>query len=104
MAKGAGFLIAYVTDPYLQDKGNATLQEGLTGGGKWFALHSTSGGKAERLTENPRPKRMVKAAHELPYKKASKERIARYIDGFYNPIKRHSADQYTSPIKFEMMA
>lgn len=27
--------------------------------------------------------------------------IARYIDGFYNQIRRHSALDYTSPIKFE---
>ncbi len=29
--------------------------------------------------------------------------IARYIDGFYNPIRRHSTCNYTSPIKFEMI-
>src|SRR5450631_2163499 len=28
--------------------------------------------------------------------------IARYIDGFYNPIRRHSALVYQSPIKFEV--
>ncbi len=27
--------------------------------------------------------------------------IARYIDGFYNPIRRHSALNFTSPIQFE---
>jgi len=27
--------------------------------------------------------------------------IARYIDGFYNPVRRHSARGYKSPIKFE---
>jgi transposase InsO family protein len=30
--------------------------------------------------------------------------IAHYIDGFYNPIRRHSACNYQSPIKYEMMA
>jgi len=29
--------------------------------------------------------------------------IAHYIDGFYNPVRRHSACAYTSPIKYEMM-
>ena len=27
--------------------------------------------------------------------------IARYIDGFYNPFRRHSALGYKSPVKFE---
>jgi len=30
--------------------------------------------------------------------------IARYIDGFYNPIRRHSALGYKSPMKFESEA
>jgi putative transposase len=30
--------------------------------------------------------------------------IARSIDGFYNPIRRHSALDYKSPIKFESEA
>jgi transposase InsO family protein len=28
--------------------------------------------------------------------------IADYIDGFYNPIRRHSAIDYVSPIEFEL--
>lgn len=30
--------------------------------------------------------------------------IARYIDGFYNPLRRHSALNYLSPVQFERMA
>jgi putative transposase len=30
--------------------------------------------------------------------------IGRYIDGFYNPIRRHSALDFTSPNQFEQMA
>ncbi len=29
--------------------------------------------------------------------------IAQYIDGFYNPVRRHSACNYQSPIQYEMM-
>ena len=28
--------------------------------------------------------------------------VARYIDGFYNPIRRHSTLGYRSPVQFEM--
>jgi transposase InsO family protein len=30
--------------------------------------------------------------------------IARYIDGFYNPVRRHSALDFTSPVRFEKLA
>lgn len=30
--------------------------------------------------------------------------IGRYIDGFYNPVRRHSALDFTSPAQFERMA
>lgn len=30
--------------------------------------------------------------------------IGRYIDGFHNPIRRHSALDFTSPAQFERMA
>ncbi len=29
--------------------------------------------------------------------------IARYIDGFYNPVRRHSALDFTSPVQFEKL-
>ncbi len=30
--------------------------------------------------------------------------IARYIDGFYNPVRRHSALDFVSPVQFERRA
>jgi len=30
--------------------------------------------------------------------------IARYIDGFYNPIRRHSALDFTNPVQFEKLS
>jgi transposase InsO family protein len=30
--------------------------------------------------------------------------IGRYIDGFYNPVRRHSALDFTSPARFENVA
>jgi putative transposase len=39
------------------------------------------------------------------YSRADAEQaIARYIDGFYNPLRRHSALNYLSPVQFERMA
>ena len=39
------------------------------------------------------------------YSRAEAEQaIARYIDGFYNPLRRHSALNYLSPVQFERMA
>jgi putative transposase len=35
---------------------------------------------------------------------ASPRMIGRYIDGFYNPIRRHSALDFTSPAQFEKIA
>jgi putative transposase len=34
----------------------------------------------------------------------AEQAIGRYIDGFYNPVRRHSALGFTSPAKFEKMA
>ena len=39
------------------------------------------------------------------YTRAQAEQaIARYIDGFYNPVRRHSALDYISPAQFERTA
>jgi len=34
---------------------------------------------------------------------AAKEAIGRYIDGFYNPVRRHSTLDYLSPVQFERL-
>ncbi len=34
----------------------------------------------------------------------AEQAIARYIDGFYNPVRRHSALGFTSPAQFEKLA
>lgn len=36
-------------------------------------------------------------------RRQAKAEIAAYIDGFYNPVRRHSACNYTSPMKYEMI-
>ena len=39
---------------------------------------------------------------EYPTRRAAIAAIADYIDGFYNPCRRHSALDYVSPIEFEL--
>ena len=34
----------------------------------------------------------------------AKAAIGRYIDGFYNPVRRHSTLDYLSPVQFERLA
>jgi len=34
----------------------------------------------------------------------AKDAIGRYIDGFYNPVRRHSTLDYVSPVQFERLA
>jgi hypothetical protein len=56
-------LLTYVAGPYLNDAQNDVVRQWLEGGGRWFALHGTSGGKAVRLGEDRRAKKMVKTSH-----------------------------------------
>jgi len=61
---GLDFLITYVAGPYPAGKGNEALADWLENGGRWFALHGTSGGKAVKMERGGRPvKKMVKAEH-----------------------------------------
>jgi hypothetical protein len=47
------------------------------------------------------PQARTRLAHHLPEPDRSRERNRRYIDGFYNPVRRHSALDFTNPLQFE---
>ena len=55
-------LITYVAGPYPDAAQSRTLQQWLEAGGRWLALHGTSGGRAERV-EGSRQRRTVKTEH-----------------------------------------
>src|SRR5215475_10386414 len=54
-------LITYAAGPYPTDEQNDLMREWLDGGGRWLALHGTSGGKAARVGD--RRRQMVKGAY-----------------------------------------
>ncbi len=56
-------LITYVAGPYPNDQENQAIRQWLEGGGRWFALHGTSGGKAMRVGEERKSRQMVKTSH-----------------------------------------
>jgi hypothetical protein len=61
---GTHLLVTYVAGPFPVGAGNAALQAWLEAGGKWLALHGTSGGKAVRIERGGRTvKTMVKGEH-----------------------------------------
>lgn len=61
---GTDLLITYVAGPYPTGSGNEALSKWLEAGGRWFALHGTSGGKAIKVERDGRTvKQMVKAEH-----------------------------------------
>jgi hypothetical protein len=57
------FLVSYVAGPYPDEEQNRALARWLAAGGRWLALHGTSGGKASRIAPDQRQRRMVKLAH-----------------------------------------
>lgn len=57
---GSSFLITYVAGPYPNDEQNDFLRKWLEAGGRWLALHGTSGGKAVPVGENRYVRKMVK--------------------------------------------
>lgn len=61
---GTELLITYVAGPYPAGTGNAALSSWLENGGRWLALHGTSGGRAVKTEHEGRPvKKMVKGEH-----------------------------------------
>jgi uncharacterized protein len=60
---GSQLLITYVAGPHLNDEQNQVTRQWLEGGGRWLALHGTSGGKAVRVEEPRSGRKMVKTSH-----------------------------------------
>jgi type 1 glutamine amidotransferase len=53
-------LVTYVAGPYLEDEQNQKVREWLEQGGRWLALHGTSGGRHEPDPDRPGVRRMMK--------------------------------------------
>ncbi len=62
---GAEFLMTYVAGPYPDDEQSRVIDDWLAAGGKWFALHGTSGGRAKRVDGSNRRKMVRLAHHDL---------------------------------------
>ncbi len=61
---GTDLLVTYVAGPYPVGAGNDALSQWLEDGGRWLALHGTSGGKAVKTEHGGLSvKKMVKAEH-----------------------------------------
>ncbi len=60
--EGADLLLSYVAGPYPDDDQCRAIESWLERGGKWFALHGTSGGRAARVPGR-RQRKMVQLAH-----------------------------------------
>lgn len=55
-------LVTYTAGPILGDAGAAFVRSWLEEGGRWLALHGTSGGRAARI-EGSRQRKMVRTQH-----------------------------------------
>ena len=60
--QGVDFLVTYVAGPFPDDMQCDAIEQWLASGGRWFALHGSSGGKAARVDGSNRRK-MVRLAH-----------------------------------------
>jgi hypothetical protein len=75
-------LVTYVAGPFANDEQNTVLRQWVEAGGRWLALHGSSGGKAGRIPDSNR-RTMVK----MPYHNT--------LGGFFinhPPIKKFRVD------------
>ena len=56
-------LVTYVAGPYADDHQAGVMRDWIADGGRWLALHGSTGGKAERLNAEGTRRRMVKAPY-----------------------------------------
>ncbi len=56
-------LITYVAGPHPNEEQNQYIRQWLEAGGRWLALHGTSGGRAVPVGEQRNVRKMVKASH-----------------------------------------
>lgn len=59
----ARLLVTYTAGPYPGDDDHAAICDWLAEGGRWFALHGTSGGRAAPVDGDRRRRQMVKLDH-----------------------------------------
>lgn len=59
----ADLLVSYVAGPFPDIEQCKVVDDWLRGGGRWFALHGTSGGKAARIGGDGRRREMVRLPH-----------------------------------------
>ncbi len=88
---GTQLLISYVAGPYPDPDQCESLERWLEAGGRYLALHGTSGGKAAKIGGDPRRRQMVKLDHH------------RLLGGFFlnhPPLRKFRVDvsQIDSPL------
>ena len=92
---GSRLLVTYVAGPHPTDDQNEAILRWLEAGGRWLALHGTSGGKAVTVSEPRRGRKMVKGSHHAT------------LGGFFlnhPPVRKFRVDiaDRTHPIAAEM--
>ncbi|MEE8421730.1 MAG: ThuA domain-containing protein [Dehalococcoidia bacterium] len=57
-------LITYVAGPFANDEQNTVMRQWIEAGGRWLALHGSSGGKAGRMPDSDRRQMVKMQYHE----------------------------------------